>query len=288
MTIHTRMLGGLVRFASAGLLLMASLWSGSQVLAAQVVSNQVIHTQVVHIGAVHFPPYVVRPEKGEDSGLLPRLVVALNAAQHYYRFVMVPTSVPRRYRDFEQGRIDIAMFENPAWGWKNIAYAKVDLGLEDAEVFVARRVPGRAQSYFDDLSDKRLAVFSGYHYGFAGFNTDPKYLAAKFNAISTYSHDSNLLMVARGRVDIAPVTRSYLVDFMNRYRNDAGQLLVSERVDQPYRHFALLRPGASIDAREFRQLMQRLREEGVLAQIFEPLQITVLPVAQEQQTGESR
>lgn len=272
MAIHTRVFGSLVRIMSAGVLL-ASFWSASQALA----------DQVVHVGAVHFPPYVVRPEKGEDSGLLSRLVIALNAVQQDYRFVMVPTSVPRRYRDFEQGRIDIAMFENPEWGWKSIAFDKVDLGLEDAEVFVARRVAGRQQDYFDDLSDKRLAIFSGYHYGFAGFNADPKYLATQFNAIATYSHDSNLLMVARGRVDIAPVTRSYLIDFMSRYRSDAGQLLVSERVDQTYRQFALLRPGAGISARRFQQLLQVLREEGVLAQIFEPLQISVLPVAQDSQ-----
>jgi hypothetical protein len=46
-------------------------------------------------------------------------------------------------------------------------------------------------------------VFSGYHYAFANFNADPKYLATHFNATLTYSHDSNLLMVARG----VPISR---------------------------------------------------------------------------------
>ena len=59
-------------------------------------------------------------------------------------------------------------------------------------------------------------MFSGYHYAFANFNADPKFMAEHFNATLTYSHDSNLLMVARGRADIALVTRSYLSDFLAR------------------------------------------------------------------------
>ncbi len=98
------------------------------------------------IGAAHFPPYTVRPEQGADTGLLPQLVEALNASQTDYQFVLVPTSIPRRFRDFEQGRIDMAIFENPAWGWQKIPHTSVDMGLEDAEIFVAQREPGRART----------------------------------------------------------------------------------------------------------------------------------------------
>jgi len=153
--------------------------------------------QLVRVGAAHFPPYTVRPEQGADTGLLPQLVEALNALQTDYQFVLVPTSIPRRFRDFQQGRVDMAIFENPNWGWQDIPHTAVDMGLEDAEIFVAQREPGRDQGYFTDLTGKRLAVFSGYHYAFANFNPDPKYLVEHFNATLTYSHDSNLLMVAR-------------------------------------------------------------------------------------------
>jgi ABC-type amino acid transport substrate-binding protein len=166
--------------------------------------------QVVRIGAAHFPPYTIRPERGEDTGLLPQMVSALNAMQHDYRFEMVPTSIPRRFRDFQESRFDMAIFENPEWGWKDIPHEDVDMGLEDAEVFVAHRAQGRTQTYFDELHGKRLALFSGYHYAFARFDADPKFLADNYNATLTYSHDSNLLMVLRDRADIALVTRSYL------------------------------------------------------------------------------
>lgn len=158
------LIDGVARTFATGLLLFVPFMATSQVYAAQV----------VRVAAVHFPPYMVRPEKGEDAGLLPKLIDALNAEQDDYEFVMIPTSVPRRFRDFAEGRFDVAIFENPDWGWKDIAHETVDLGLEDAEVYVARRVEGRDQNYFDDLSDKRLALFSGYHYGFANFNPDQK------------------------------------------------------------------------------------------------------------------
>lgn len=244
-------------------------------LVAALMAEQVAAAQVVHIGAAHFPPYTIRPERGVDTGLLPELVTALNALQKDYQFVLVPTSIPRRFRDFEQGRIDMAIFENPDWGWQDIPHETVDMQLEDAEVFASRRVDGRGQGYFDELHGKRLALFSGYHYAFAQFNADPKYLSENFNATLTYSHDSNLLMILRDRADIALVTRSYVMDFMAHNKEEAKQLLVSERIDQTYRHFALLRPQAPISAAQFDALLQRLRDNGKMLKIFQPFRIAL-------------
>ena len=238
--------------------------------------------QLVRIGAAHFPPYTVRPESGADTGLLPQLVEALNALQNDYQFVLVPTSIPRRFGDFKQGRVDMAIFENPDWGWKDIPHTSVDMGLEDAEIFVAQRQhegqPVRQQNYFADLTGKRLAMFSGYHYEFAGFNADPKFLAQNYNATLTYSHDSNLLMVLRGRADIALVTRSYLSDYFLRNDKVAEQFLVSERVDQVYHHYAILRPASPISGEAFGKLLQGLRDNGQMLRIFDPYKIAVLPV----------
>ncbi|MFJ3487645.1 substrate-binding periplasmic protein [Pseudomonas sp. NPDC090202] len=236
-------------------------------------------SEVVRIGAAHFPPYTIRPERGEDTGLLPQMVSALNAMQSQYHFEMVPTSIPRRFRDFQQARFDMAIFENPGWGWKDIPHEDVDMGLEDAEIFVAHKIPGREQNYFDELHGKRLALFSGYHYAFAHFNADPKFLAENYNATLTYSHDSNLLMVLRDRADVALVTRSYLSTFMAANPEDADQFLISDRVDQVYRHYALLRPNAPISGERFGDLLRQLRENGQMFKIFQPFRIAVTPQA---------
>lgn len=234
--------------------------------------------QQVRVGAAHFPPYTVRPESGADTGLLPQLVEALNQLQTDYQFVLVPTSIPRRFGDFKQGRVDMAIFENPDWGWKDIPHTSVDMGLEDAEIFVAQREPDRRESYFADLTGKRLALFSGYHYEFAHFNADPKFLTQNYNATLTYSHDSNLLMVLRGRADIALVTRSYLFDYLLRNEKVADQLLVSQRIDQIYHHYALLSPAAPISGEAFGKLLQGLRDNGQMLKIFEPYKISLVPV----------
>jgi len=233
--------------------------------------------QLVRIGAAHFPPYTVRPENGADTGLLPQLVEALNRSQTDYQFVLVPTSIPRRFNDFKQGRVDMAIFENPDWGWKDIPHSVVDMGLEDAEIFVTQRQPDRQQSYFTDLRGKRLALFSGYHYAFAEFNADPKFLIGQYNATLTYSHDSNLLMVLRGRADIALVTRSYLNDYILRNPEVGPQLLVSDRIDQVYHHYALIRPQAPITSEAFDRCLQTLRDNGQLLEIFTPYQIALVP-----------
>ncbi|QXH49922.1 transporter substrate-binding domain-containing protein [Pseudomonas fakonensis] len=244
-------------------------------LAASLVAGLIQAGEVVEVkvGAAHFPPYTVRPEQGADTGLLPQLAEALNRLQGQYHFVLVPTSIPRRFGDFQQGRTDLAIFENPLWGWQDIPHQSVDMGLEDAEVFVA--LAARGQHYFDSLEGKRLALFNGYHYAFAGFNADPAYLKQRYRATLTYSHDSNLSMVERGRADMALVTRSYLSDFLRRNPGSGQALMASQRVDQVYHHYALLRPGAPISPAAFAGLMRQLRENGELLRIFQPFRITV-------------
>ncbi|WP_263264410.1 transporter substrate-binding domain-containing protein [Pseudomonas sp. RIT-PI-S] len=232
--------------------------------------------EVVRVAAAHFPPYVVHPESGADTGLLPDLLASLNRVQDRFRFELVPTSLPRRFQDLRQGRVDMAIFENPHWGWQAVPHVAVDLGLEDAEVFVARRMDGRDDHYFNNLADKRLALYSGYHYAFATFNAEPDYLTSHYRATLTYSHDSNLLMVARNRADVALVTRSYLTGFFSRYPELKDTLLVSRRTDQIYHHYALVRPQAPITGEELAGYLEQLHANGEMARLFEPYQVQVL------------
>lgn len=238
-------------------------------------SAPMLAAEQVRIAAVHFPPYAIKPEQELQRGLLAQLVEALNQAQGDYQFVMRATSLKRRFKDFEQGRYDLALFENPDWKWQGVVGHRIDMGLEDAEVLVARAEPGRDQHYFDNLMDKRLALFNGYHYGFAGFNNDPQWLTEHYNAQLTYSHESNLELVLRGRADVAPITRSWLGAQVRKQPQLQAQLLVSEWEDQHYRHYAILRPQAPISDARLRELLQTLRENGELQRIFSPYGITV-------------
>ncbi|MCR4509933.1 transporter substrate-binding domain-containing protein [Pseudomonas sp. 32.2.56] len=222
----------------------------------------------VRVGAYHFPPYVVKPEGDHVGGLLPELLQALNQLQSDYRFTLVATSTMRRYRDLQSGRFDLILFESPGWGWQGIAHTALDLHIEDAEVYVARLQPGRDEHYFDGLSGKRMALYSGYHYGFADFNSDKQVLTQQYNAVLTYSHDSNLIMLLRGRADVAVVTRSYLRAYQQRYPEQSSALLVSQRVDQVYQHQALLRPQSAISPQAFADLLKQLNRDKQLEQLL--------------------
>lgn len=220
--------------------------------------------QDVRVGAYHFPPYVMKPESPQPEGLLPELLELLNGVQKDYRFVLIPTAAMRRYRDLESGRYDLILFESPGWGWHNTPHVSADLQLEDAEVYVALNKPGRNQLYFDQLQGKRMALYSGYHYGFAGFNADQQFLTQKFGALLTYSHDSNLSMILRERADIAVITRSYLNMYLKRHPAKAQALLVSDRVDQVYQHRALFRLHSPLAAETFVELLQQVKSKGQL------------------------
>ena len=230
--------------------------------------------QRVRVGAYHFPPYIVKPESAAPDGLVPELLAALNAAQRDYRFDLVPTSVTRRYRDLTQARYDLILFESPDWGWQDIPLGKLDLQIADAEVYVARHQHGRDQRFFDSLNGKRMALYNGYHYGFAGYNADQDYLTRTFNAVLTYSHDSNLLMLLHGRVDISVVTRSYLRIYQREHPQEGAQLLVSERTDQVYHHHALLRPQGPIDVAHLEGLLGQLQRSGKLDELLQRYHLT--------------
>jgi ABC-type amino acid transport substrate-binding protein len=229
-----------------------------------LVAQSVLAAQLVKVGGYNYPPYLIKAESERPQGLLPELLAALNQQQGDYRFELVPTSVTRRYRDFQNARFDIMLFESPAWGWQNIPLSNLDLQVEDADIYVAKAEPGRDQDYFQQIKGKRLALYSGYHYGFANFNADPKYLAREFNAMLNYSHESNLLMVQRGRADITVVTRSYLHGFETMFPEQRAQLLASTKADQIYHHQALLRPQAPITSAALGALLQQLRSQGWL------------------------
>ncbi|MNF33833.1 Bacterial extracellular solute-binding protein, family 3 [compost metagenome] len=229
----------------------------------------------VRVGAYHFPPYAVKPESAAPRGVLPELLAALNALQSDYRFTLVPTSVTRRYRDLESGRFDLILFESPGWGWQNTAHAALELHIEDAEVYVALVEPGRDQGYFDQLEGKRLALYSGYHYGFAGFNADQQFLREKFAAVLTYSHDSNLLMLMRHRADIAVITRSYLQSYQRRHPERSKALLVSQRVDQYYQHHALFRRQSPLTPEIFAALLLALNRDGQLDALLQRYHLVV-------------
>ena len=228
------------------------------VCAFLALSSRLEAAEEVRVGGYDFPPYLFRPESDEPHGLVVEMLTLLNQLQSDYHFVLVPTAATRRYRDLVTGRFDLIFFESSLWGWQDTPHVALSLPIEEAEVYVALRVPGRAEEYFADLSGKRMALHRGYHYGFAGFDPDPYMLRDHFEAQMTYSHDSNLRMLLLRRADVAVVTRSYLQIYAERNPANMERLIVSSRLDQVYRHQVLMRPGGLPGQVRMSALLKRL------------------------------
>ena len=239
-----------------------------QLLLLALPLQQVYAQTQVNVGAYNFPPYVIQAESEDPEGLLIDLLALLNQQQTEFTFVLVPTSVARRYQDMNSGRYDLIFFESADWGWQGVALNSMDMAIEDADIFVAKNQPGRNQDYFDSFSGKRLALHTGYHYAFTGFNADRDALRQHYQAEFSYSHESNLLRVLFGRSDITVVSQSFLDNFIAQNPQSADQFLVSQRKDQVYRFQMLSRPGSPISVDQLHQLCLKLHGNEQLSALL--------------------
>ncbi|MFN3579478.1 MAG: substrate-binding periplasmic protein [Pseudomonas sp.] len=227
----------------------------------------------IRVGGYVFPPYVQVDEQGQWHGLTLDVLAALNARQSDYRFVFFPTSATRRYHDFAHHQYDLMLFESPQWGWQRFGVVGHPGPVTGRELFVAQRQPGRDQDYFADLADKRIAVFSGYHYAFADYNPDRVYLRAEHNAIITFAHESNIQLVLRGRAELGVVSEAFLQDYLATYPQYRSQLLIADQADQLYEYWFVLRRDAPPGLPVLAELVGELEHEGVLQGLLQRYQL---------------
>ena len=216
----------------------------------------------VRVGGYLFPTYMQHQADGQWSGLTPDVLEALNALQDDIHFELFPTSANRRYLDFANGQFDMMLFESPNWGWQDYPVYSVKGPLVGREVFIAKADEQLGQQYFRDIEGKRIALFSGYHYAFAGFNPDKNQLRERFGAIITFSHESNIQMVLRGRADLSVVSDAYLDRYLRTYPQYRAQLLVSDFADQSYDDFFLVRTGTQADREQLEGYVRQLLASG--------------------------
>ncbi|WP_284378428.1 substrate-binding periplasmic protein [Litoribrevibacter albus] len=226
----------------------------------------------VKVGGYSFPPFVNIPDDPNQNvnGLTIDLIEALNQLQNTYQFVFVSTTPKGRYRHFNNGRIDALFFESKKWGWSDYPVEESDSYLNGGEVYIARKVAGRDQSYFDSIKDKRLMAILGYHYGFANFNSDEIFLRENFNIYLTSSHRNSIraLFSGTGIADIAVVTKSYLHQFLAENPEYKDKILISDRLDQVYNHTILIRKEHALKVSDVNQYLKTLSEQGKLQAIW--------------------
>lgn len=225
-------------------------------------------TKTIKVGGYFFSPFVEIDKSGKTSGLTIDFIETLNKSQKRFHFKFVQTTPVGRYKDFADGKFDVIFFESKTWGWQNKNIFSSKVFLKGGEVYIAKAAPGRDQTYFDSFSGKSLMGIEGYHYKVVNFVTDPKILASKHNMKVTDDPWGLIRSVLKNEVDIAIVTKSYLMRTFLTNKMVKSKLLISIKLDQEYNHTILGRAGGPIGKQEIDQLLDRLQEKGVTKHLW--------------------
>jgi len=221
-----------------------------------------LSTQEVRVIGYHFPPFVNQ----SGTGFTHALIKTLNDSQDEYHFSFHLTSPARRYQDLSSGRGDVIFFEMPEWGWteKDIQIEPTREILTGGEVYVALNKPGRNQSYFDDITSKRIAAFLSYHYGFAGFDPDRRGLEKNFDIYLTTKHTTNIRIMLAGRVDVTVVTEAFLHKYLTENPELKSRIMVSDKRDQTYSLKAFTRKGSPVTVEWLERFLNKIKKSGRL------------------------
>ncbi len=233
-------------------------------------ARPLIPETIVRVGGYTYPPFIGKDESGSYSGLTLDLLELLNGIDSGYRFLFVPTSPNRRYRDAEAGLYDIIFFERTEWGWSERGIPTTVSGVlfQDSQVFLARRHPDRGQEYFDDFEGKRLLGILGYHYRFAGGVTDPDALERTFGMGTVNDQTAVVQAVLSQRADIGIVNETFLRGYLVRHPEAAELLLVSDRCDDIHPLRILFMEHAPIGPRTLESLLLRLERETAIERLL--------------------
>lgn len=182
--------------------------------------------------------------------------------------MFVPTSASHRYQALAFGRFSLMLFEDIRWDWNADQVRMTRPLLLGGEIYVALKAPGRDQSFFEHLEQRRLIGVTGYHYGVADFNATPEELKQRFDITLVKDNISALQGLFKGRGEVAMLNLSYLNQFSKQYPQQAARLLRSDKWDQQYELRALLSPTASVSASQLEAWLAALQSSGRLTRLW--------------------
>lgn len=154
------------------------------------------------------------------------------------------------------------VFESKKWGWTNKQVEASKIFRYGAEVYVANKELAKDQSYFGDLTSRKIKGMQGYHYGFLGLSTSNRVLK-DFNVEFTNTLDGNIRSVVLKRADIAVAAKEYLDIYLMKHPEDRDKILISKKYDQMYELGALLsRTKCPITTAEMNRLIDLVLKDG--------------------------
>lgn len=223
--------------------------------------------QTLAVGVYDYPPFY-QTHMGKADGVIPDVLHLLNQAQSEVEFVLYATTARRRYKDFQDGKFDLLLFENRQWGWQDYPVHASETLFSGGEVWVTMAASDRDQSYFKQLQGKTLVGVLGYHYGFADLDADPHRLHQHFGMQLVDSQDKVMELLLQERADMGLVAYSFINRYLHQHPELKPRLLISDTFDQQYQHGALLREDATITIEWLNSLFSRLKDNGQLRALW--------------------
>jgi len=224
--------------------------------------------ETVVVGGYEFAPFVQRTSDGNYDGVTIDLIAALNKVQKDFNFIFVTTLADTRYKAFQAKRFDLIFFEDKMWGWQDLDVVTSKVFLRGGDTYIALKKEGRDQSFFADFPSKILIGIKGYHYGFANFNNDPKFLEENYNLILGKSSLSVISLLERGRGDIAIISLSFILPYLKQHQRLSKKILISEKLDHQYGHTILTRKNYQVNPEKLNHWLSLLEEQGILEEIW--------------------
>jgi ABC-type amino acid transport substrate-binding protein len=219
----------------------------------------------VRIGVYNFPPIAMVDQHNRARGLLGDPLAEFRNLNTDLSFKVLHTSPSRRHLDFRSGLFDVMFFEHPDWNWASKPIEISGPILRDEEVYVALNKDNRDQSFFDRIGERRIVAIAGYHYGFAGLESDSNKLRNQFDIELSHSHQRNLDLIRADRpsvAEVAIVSRSFLTTYFSRFPDQRDDFLVSDNVDQTYELHVITRKNGPVSLKTVEELLQQLIDSG--------------------------
>ncbi len=238
------------------------------ILTLTLILNISISAETVKVGAYQFPPFFEKSDS-DCSGIIVDMVNEMNKIQDKYIFELFETSSKRRFMDLDSDNFDIIMFEDISWGWVSKNVLTSNIFFEDREVYITRNDPSKDQSYFDNIENKSISIILGYHYGFAGMNSDENYLNNNFHIHFSRTNDRNMRIVLEGISDISIVSLSFLRSYFVKNPEVENYLLISDIYDQQYNHTILVGENSVITVNEINIILTEMDYAGIISSILE-------------------
>ncbi len=243
-----------------------------------LISSSAEYKKEIKVGIYPFPPYV--NYDSDRSGITIELLRLLNEFQHEWKFIPINVSPKRRFIYMNEKRIDILIFEDIDWGWanQNVEFSRQfyinGKPYQDADLYIALKEKGRNQSYFDNFAGKKLLLTRGYHYSFANYNANEKYLKQHFNAEIATNPKASIKKLLLKRGDIALATKSLLENYIKANPSNKDKFLICDRKDSIYEMLIVVGRHSPVSKYEIDKLLLKLEKTELLNNFFKENNLT--------------